>query len=57
MEEFLKVRFSDDAISDVANDVDPLDADKGIGARQAERRFLSMNSSISFLSIGIDGSG
>ena len=27
-EEFLKVRFSDDAISDVANDVDPLDADK-----------------------------
>ena len=28
MEEFLKVRFSDDAISDVANDVDPLDADK-----------------------------
>ena len=57
MEEFHKVRFSDDAISDVANDVDPLDADKGIGARQAERRFLPMNSSIPFLSNVVDGLG
>ena len=28
MEEFLKVGFSDDAISDVVNEVDPLDANK-----------------------------